>query len=60
MSDELPDKNNDAATRILDDILSRKGLGTIWRDYWKIITPDTQIAVLTAWAKIIKDSLNDG
>ena len=60
MSDELPDKNNDAATRILDDILSRKGLGTIWRDYWEIITPDTQAAILDAWVKIIKDSPNDG
>jgi len=42
-----------AATRIVDDILSRKGLGKAWKEWWDLTTPATQEATLDAWMKII-------
>ncbi|CAB4189517.1 hypothetical protein UFOVP1288_2 [uncultured Caudovirales phage] len=44
-----------AASRIVDDILSRKGLGKAWKEWWDMATPATQEAVLDAWTKIMEE-----
>jgi hypothetical protein len=59
----MSDEPNDASTtaqKIMDDIMTRKGLGDIWRDYWYGVTADTQKAVIDAWDLIIEKSRNDG
>lgn len=59
MSDETNDTRT-TAQKIMDDIMTRKGLGDIWRDYWYGVTVDTQKAVINAWDLIIEKSRNVG
>jgi len=63
MSDEPNDTRTTAqkiTDEIMEDIMTRKGLGDIWRDYWYGITIDTQKAVRGAWDLIIEKNRNDG
>lgn len=45
--------NEQKAAAIMADILSRKGLGLTWSEYWKSIDPVTKDAIVDAWTKII-------
>jgi len=48
------------AEAIVQDILSRKGLGSAWRDWWNMTTPATQEAVMDAWVKLMASGDKEG
>ena len=41
------------AEAIVQDILSRKGLGSAWRQWWDVSSDMTREAVIDAWVKLI-------
>lgn len=42
------------AVAIMADIVSRKGLGAAWREWWGLTSPATKEAVLEAWERLIE------
>lgn len=42
-----------AAEAIMNDILTRKGLGDAWSKWWTNVSPMTKDAIFTEWERII-------
>lgn len=47
------------ADAIVQDILTRKGLGSAWRDWWNMASEHTREAVLDAWVKLMADGIKE-